>query len=333
MNRTRLFVALIPLALLSIAGCAADPDDGPNARRPGDSSTPAATGVESSAGSDGSAQTTVAGSNGNDQTTDTVATSSTVGSATGSTTTTPATGGSGNSGGSGSTGSGGSAGSGGSGGGTGAGTTTTIPGGAAGSGGSGGAGGETPTTLPSGGKIALDVNAQTVYGFGVGPASTTDVLAQVSSHLGAVTHDTNWYTLPRTSTDAISDCLADQESRILRWGDLSIAFWRKAGVESIWSWSVGDPSVSGYGDRREPNIPASPAPTGLRTSEDIGVGSTFDDVAAAYKQRFQFFPLTPEDTSGIHLATTADATPAGATMSLLELGGPIIGIGSTLHFC
>lgn len=335
MNRTRLFVALIPLALLSIAGCAPDPDDGPNAIRPGDSTTPAATGVESAGGSDGSAQTTIVGSSGNDQATDTVATSSTVGSVTVSTTS-PTTGsGSGSAGGSGSTGSGssgGSTGSGGSGGGTGAGTTT-IPGGTTGSGGSGGSGGETPTTLPSGGKIALDVNAQAVYGFGVGPASTTDVLAQVSSHLGAVTHDTDWYTLPRTSTDAISDCLADQESRILRWGDLSIAFWRKAGVESIWSWSVGDPSVSGYGDRREPNIPASPAPTGLRTGEDIGIGSTFDDVAAVYKQRFQFFPLTPEDTSGIHLATAANATPAGATISLLELGGPIIGIGSTLHFC
>ena len=63
------------------------------------------------------------------------------------------------------------------------------------------------------------------------------------------------------------------------------------------------------------------------------MGSTFDDVAAAYKQRFQFFPSTPEDTTGVHLATAADTTPAGAAISMREIGGPIIGIGSTLHFC
>ena len=328
MNRTRLFVALIPLTLLSIAGCAPDPDDGPNAVRPTDSSA-ASTPIEnSSSGTDGSTPTTIAGS-GSDQTSDTGVTGTTLGSVTESTTATTTVGGSGGSGGSTGSGSGGgSTGSGGSGGST----SSTVPGGTTGAGGTG-SGGATTTTLLPGANLALDLNAQTVFGFGVGPASTTDVLAAVSSRLGAVTNDTNWYTLAPTSGGGVGDCLANQESRILRWGDLSIAFWRKNGAESIWSWSVGDPSVSGYGDRREPNIPASPTPTGLRTTDDIRVGSTFDDVAAVYGQRFQFFPLTPEDTSGVHFATAPEATPAGATVSLLELGGPIIGIGSTLHFC
>ena len=329
MNRRRILLTLIPLVLL--AACAPDPDDGPNSQRGSATET---TGVTGSTPTGDATQTT--NGSGSDQTTDTAVTGSTTASVQVSTT----VGGSGGSSGSGSaggsggaTGSGGGAGSGGSGG-SGGSTDTTLPGGGAGgSGGTPGSGSTVPTTTLPRDKVALDVNAQTVYGIAVGPASTTDVLATVSARLGDVTNDTGWYTLPPVSDGGIGDCLANQESRILRWGDLSIAFWRKAGVESIWSWSVGDPSVSGYGDRREPNRPSSPAPTGLRTNEDIGVGSTFDDVAAAYKQRFQFFPLTPEDTTGVHVSTAAETTPAGAAMSMMELGGPIIGIGSTLHFC
>ena len=331
MNRRRVLLTVIPLVLL--VACAPDPDDGPNASRGSATET---TGVTGSTPTGDATQTTIGSGNGSNQTTDTAVTSSTAASVPGSTTVGGSGGssGSGSAGGSGSSsGSGGAAGSGGSGG-SGGSTGTTLPGGAAGgSGGTPGSGSAVPTTTLPRDKVALDLNAQTVYGIGVGPASATDVLATVSAHLGDVTNDTGWYTLPPTSDGGIGDCLANQESRILRWGDLSIAFWRKAGVESIWSWSVGDPSVSGYGDRREPNLPASLAPTGLRTTEDIGVGSTFDDVAAAYKQRFQFFPSTPEDTTGVHLATAADTTPAGAAISMLEIGGPIIGIGSTLHFC
>ena len=331
MNRRRVLLTVIPLVLL--VACAPDPDDGPNASRGSATET---TGVTGSTPTGDATQTTIGSGNGSNQTTDTAVTSSTAASVPGSTTVGGSGGssGSGSAGGSGSSsGSGGAAGSGGSGG-SGGSTDTTLPGGAAGgSGGTPGSGSAVPTTTLPRDKVALDLNAQTVYGIAVGPASATDVLATVSAHLGDVTNDTGWYTLPPTSDGGIGDCLANQESRILRWGDLSIAFWRKAGVESIWSWSVGDPSVSGYGDRREPNLPASLAPTGLRTTEDIGVGSTFDDVAAAYKQRFQFFPSTPEDTTGVHLATAADTTPAGAAISMLEIGGPIIGIGSTLHFC
>ena len=117
--------------------------------------------------------------------------------------------------------------------------------------------------VPGAGAIALDVNAQTVFGLGVGPAKADDVIDTVSAQLGPVTSDTDWYTLPKTGAGGAADCLADQESRILRWGDLSIALWRKAGAESIWSWSVGNPAVSGYGDRREPNIPALPCSHGF----------------------------------------------------------------------
>ena len=317
MKSRRLLFTLIPLVLL--VACGPDPDDSNAAT--GNSTS--ASGSNAPDGSDGSTRTTIAGSTGGDQT----GAPDGTGSANGAS----------NAGGTGgSTGSGGatgSGGSGGSGGATGSGGTA-APGGATGSGGtggSGGAGGSGSGVLPGGGP--MDVNAQTVFGFGVGPASVDGVRDAVSAKLGDVTNDTDWYSLPRTSAGGVGDCLADQESRILRWGDLSIAFWRKAGAESIWSWSVGDPSVSGYGDRREPNIPASPIPTGIRTTEGISVGSSFEDVSDAYGEQFQFRPQTPEDTSGIHLATATAKTAAGASMSLLEVGGPITGIGSTLHFC
>lgn len=188
--------------------------------------------------------------------------------------------------------------------------------------------------VPGFGSAVLDVQTQKIFGFGVGPASSDQVLKDVSAQMGSVTNDTGWYTLPNTTADGIGDCLADIESRILRWGDLSIAFWKADdGTEQIWSWSVGDPSVSGWADRREPNIPASPERSGLRTNEGIAVGSTFADVSDAYGEQFQFIPLTPDDASGIHLATGAIDQQTGSSMSMLEKNGFVTGIGATLTFC
>jgi hypothetical protein len=70
---------------------------------------------------------------------------------------------------------------------------------------------------------------------------------------------------------------------------------------------------------------------GLRTPEGIGVGSTFDDLSDAYGERFQFFRC-PDDASGVTSPPRAQ-DPAGANLSLMELGGPIVGIGSTIKFC
>jgi hypothetical protein len=327
MKCRRLLLTLIPLALL--AACGSDNDDSKSATNnstTGSGVSPTGTGPAIAGGGSGTGQspTGTGGSNS--------------GNGSNGANNSGGTGGSGGSGGTG--GTGGSGGSGGSGDdGSGAPGDTTVSGDPASGGGSDDPGAPAapgPTTPPVDegfGTVAIDVNAQTVFGFGVGPAKVSDVLDKVSADLGKVTNDTDWYTLPRTSAGGIGDCLADQESRILRWGDLSIAFWRKDGAESIWSWSVGDPSVSGYGDRREPNIPAAPERTGLRTAEGISVGSSFDDVADAYDQKFQFVPETPEDTSGIHMATATAKTAAGAAISMLEVGGPIVGIGSTLPFC
>ncbi len=322
---------LIPLAML--AACGPDEDDS-------NAATGNSTSDSISASPDGSASTNAAGGTGANQTTNS--------GATGSVNDSNSAGGTGNaSGAGGSTGSGTGSGAGSNDDASGSGDASDSgddsgsgdpgsaadPGSSGGSGDSGDPGGSGGATTPGFGTAALNVSTQTVFGFGVGPASVGDVLDEVSTQLGPVTNDTDWYTLPRTGSGGTGDCLAEQESRILRWGDLSIAFWRKDGAESIWSWSVGDPAVSGYGDRREPNIPASPAATGLRTAEGVSVGSTFADVYEAYDEQFQFFPSTPDDASGIHLATSATKTPAGAGMSLMEVDDLITGIGSALAIC
>ena len=328
MKCKRLLVTLIPLAIL--AACGPDADDSNAAT----GNTTVASISSNAGGANGSGTTVVRGGT-NDNTTGTGGSSSANGSGgSGGAVGSGGSGGSARTGGSGGSGSGGSGGSGGAtGGGSGDGSGDAGSG-DAGSGNAGGSGdaGDPAPVIPTG-PAALDVNAQTVFGFGVGPAAVKDVRDAVSKELGSVTNDTDWYTLPKTSTGGTADCIADQESRILRWGDLSIAFWRKAGTESIWSWSVGNPAVSGYDDRREPNIPASPAPTGLRTPEGISVGSSFDDLADAYGETFQFFPLTPDDVRGVHVATPDPKTRAGASLSMMEVGGPIVGIGSTLNFC
>ena len=187
---------------------------------------------------------------------------------------------------------------------------------------------------PAPGLIALDVNAQTVFGLGAGLPKADDVIDTVSAQLGPVTSDTDWYTLPKTGAGGAADCLADQESRHPAFGPTCRSC---CGARP-------ETSRSGAGRSATPRSPAtaivaSPTsprpllPTGLRTAEGIAVGSTFDDLANAYGERFQFFPLTPDDTTGVHVATPDAKTPAGASLTLMELGGPIVGIGSTINFC
>ena len=159
--------------------------------------------------------------------------------------------------------------------------------------------------------------------------------------MGPVTNDTGWYTLPsQASDDTSTDCLADRASRILRWGDLSFAFWQQVQIdpsaplgEYLWSWSVGDPRVSTNGDRREPNIPATPAATGLRTAQGIGVGSTLDAVTEAYGQQFHFIPVEEYGELGTLQAMGEFDQNAGSSVSLIAHDGTITGLGSTRAFC
>jgi hypothetical protein len=190
------------------------------------------------------------------------------------------------------------------------------------------------TTRPGWESTALDLRAQTVFGVGVGFASSDQVLQDVSAQMGPVTNDTGWYTLSSLAPDATTtDCLANIPSRILRWGDLAIAFFQSkfgVGGEFLWSWSVGAP-ISSQGDRREPNMPASSEPTGLRTAQGISVGSTVDEMTTAYGQQFQFIPDL--DNPDISANSIEIDQSTGSAIFLRATSGTIDGIGASISFC
>jgi hypothetical protein len=192
----------------------------------------------------------------------------------------------------------------------------------------------TSSTPPGWGSTALDVNAQTVFGVGVGYVSSDQVLVDVSAEMGPASSDTGWYTLPSLAPDdTTTDCLANIPSRILHWGDLSIAFFESkfgVGGQFLRSWSVGA-AISSQTDRREPNMPLSPEPTGLQTAESIAVGSALDDVTTAYGQRFLFVSqFDNPDISGNQIEID-QAT--GSAIFLRATNGIIDGIGASISFC
>ncbi len=105
--------------------------------------------------------------------------------------------------------------------------------------------------------------------------------------------------------------------------------------EYLWSWSVGDPRISTNGDRREPNIPATPVAKGLRAAQGIGVGSTgtLDAVTEAYGQQFHFIPVEEYGEIGTLQAMGEFDQSSGSSVSLIAHDGTITGLGSTRAFC
>jgi hypothetical protein len=162
------------------------------------------------------------------------------------------------------------------------------------------------------------------------------VLNSVSEHLGPPSNDTGWYTLKSLVTDGSStDCLANIPSRILRWGDLAIAFFDSkfgTGGEFLWSWSVGAP-ISSQADRREPGLPASPSPTRLRTAEGVHVGSSIHDVVQAYGTQLQFSPVGQTPGIDVQMASGPIDQSSGSYVLLSAKDSRVDGIGASLTFC
>lgn len=110
-----------------------------------------------------------------------------------------------------------------------------------------------------------------------------------------------------------------RRQRVIRWGNVSYAFFGDGGTEVLWSWTVGDESGEGDGDRREPQpIVEQPAfkPT---TERGIGLGTPVAELRA---------------TLGRALSVNADGRGArggGVTFSLAN--GVITGIQGRLGFC
>jgi hypothetical protein len=180
--------------------------------------------------------------------------------------------------------------------------------------------------------------------FGLGPdwsggtvppeQSADEALTVVAGALGAVGVDTGWYELGLTATDGDPDCLAGAEYRVLWWGDLSISFRRLDGVELLWTWSVGDPSASGFGDRGEPTATGTGPATGLVTEAGIGVGSTLDDLSAAYPGRL--IDTGNLDGGGSVLYVSAGGQWPALTNSSIGFtvsDGLVTGYATTLSLC
>ena len=188
-------------------------------------------------------------------------------------------------------------------------------------------------TAPGWGSVALDLHAQTVFGFGVGYVPADELLGALSEHLGPVTNDTGWYVMPRLhGDDPTIDCLAEVPSRVLHWGDLSFAMFRSPfGVDGdfLWNWSVGDPPSS-QATRREPHQPDQPAATGLRTADGISVGSPTSDLDDSYGEQIRTDPgpQHPQNTDTV-LDVDQDT---GSALLLRTRRGTIEGIAASFAF-
>ena len=167
---------------------------------------------------------------------------------------------------------------------------------------------------------AIDVKRATLFGFAPGGnVNPDDVLKSVTSVLGAPTRDTGWYTTHRfVNPDGSEDCLGGITQRVLRWGNVSYAFWHY-NVYVLWSWTVGDESAEGDGDRREPHpiveVPAF-APT---TDGGIGLGTP----VAVLRERFPKHFFVFDNGKGANLWAV--------TVSLAN--GVVSGVQGRMGFC
>jgi hypothetical protein len=172
-------------------------------------------------------------------------------------------------------------------------------------------------------------------GEAVPPEQTADdALVAIGSSLGTVAADTGWYEYDVIGGDGDPQCLAGAEYRVLSWGDLSVAFRRVDGAELLWTWSVGDRRASGFGDRGEPTVGDTGLATGLTTEAGIGVGSTLEELLAAFPDRL--IEIDAVDADGSVRYISAGGQWPGLTNSSIGFtvrDGLVTGYAATLSLC
>jgi hypothetical protein len=174
-----------------------------------------------------------------------------------------------------------------------------------------------PAATPPPPSRALDLKAGTLFGFKPGPYTDPDaVRGALEPILGPPTRDTGWY---ETTSAGPEDCLGHKQARVLRWGNVSYAFWH-SNVDVLWSWTLGDSRAAGRGDRKEP-VPIVELPAvHATTSDGLGVGTPIAALQRAFGDRVQMF----DNGRGAFL-------PAQITISLAR--GLVTGYAGTLSFC
>jgi hypothetical protein len=173
-----------------------------------------------------------------------------------------------------------------------------------------------PAATPPPPSRALDLQAGTLFGFKPGPDTDPDaVRAALEPILGPPTRDTGWYT---TQSSGPEDCLGHLRARVLRWGNVSYAFWH-SNVDVLWSWTLGDSKASGDGDRKEP-LPIVEEPVVKATTADgLGVGTPIAVLQRQLGDRLQM------------LDNGQGATIPGGAISLAN--GVVTGYAGRLSFC
>ena len=183
-----------------------------------------------------------------------------------------------------------------------------------------------PVTSPPIGSAALDLQAETVFGFHVGSVSSDEMIGVVSGRLGAPTSDTGW--VPPAPSTGDDTCDIVVPSRTVRWGDLSLNFWQNPDSDFLWLWTVGDLAVTGQVAPPGGTTALGP-PTGLRDAAGIGVGSTIESVNAADGAEFQF---AVPGAGQQNIRGTVDPTEDSAAL-MLAVDDLVTGLGSMLQFC
>jgi hypothetical protein len=150
----------------------------------------------------------------------------------------------------------------------------------------------------------------------VKPEAVLDTLTPV---LGPPTRDTGWYLAPLSGTDG--DCLGGVRTRILRWGNLSFAFWNPdSGAQfTLWSWALGE-----AGEQKEPQPLVDTPPIAATTADGIGIGTSMAELRARYGADVQ----VAADHKTVFMGSSS-----GSAIMFYFADGKVIGIRSRLSFC